>query len=143
MPSVARQAPRSRKQEAGSRNAADANNPPPAARFYLQTISISLPRSVHERLGDAAIEQGSTRTALILTAVNATHQTLGAALANESDLATDELFVIPQNRQRAEPTVETTIRVTDSQLGALQKLVADHSTTRSKLITTALLLHLG
>jgi len=53
-----------------------------------------------------------------------------------------DLFAIPQDRAVAEPSVQTTIRVTDIQFQAIETLVAEHETNRSHLVTAALRLHL-
>lgn len=117
-------------------------------RQYLRSITLYLPRSVHRRLKAAALEQDTTSTALILSAVNATHQYVGEALKSRSIAskgsaeAGPALFEIPQARRPNEPAVETTIRVTDAQLGAIKDLAARYETNRSQLIAAALRLHL-
>ena len=117
-------------------------------RQYLRSITLYLPRSVHRQLKAVALKQDTTSTALILSAVNATHQRVGEALkprsiASEGSAdAGPALFEIPQARKPDEPAVETTIRVTDAQLEAIKDLVARHETNRSQLITAALRLHL-
>lgn len=117
-------------------------------RQYLRSITLYLPRSVHQRLKAVALEQDTTSTALILSAVNATHQRVGEALNSRSaglQAAPDAgpaLFEIPQARRANEPAVETTIRVTDAQLGAIKDLAARHETNRSQLITASIRLYL-
>lgn len=111
------------------------------ARQYLRTISVYLPRSLHRASAAAAAAQGTTRTALILRALNSTHELIGAELAGASTGGAD-LFDIPQDRAAAEPQAQTTIRVTDAQLAVLQRLAARHGVNRSKLVATALRLHL-
>jgi len=54
-----------------------------------------------------------------------------------------DLFDIPQARKATEPTVQTTIRVTDSQHHALAELAETHGANRSQLITAALRLYLS
>jgi len=54
-----------------------------------------------------------------------------------------DLFAVPQNKATSEPSVQTTIRVTDAQYAAIAALVAEHHTNRSRLVTTALELHLA
>ena len=46
-------------------------------------ITAYLPRTAFIAQGDAATELGSSRTALILTAVNTTHERLGVMLNQE------------------------------------------------------------
>jgi len=104
-------------------------------REYLRSIALYLPRTVHAQLGRVATELGTTRTALNLGAVNSTHDRLGAALtATTATARSHDLFAVPQNKTSTEPLVQTTIRVT--------ALVAEHHTNRSRLVTTALQLHL-
>jgi hypothetical protein len=113
-------------------------------REYLRSIALYLPRTLHQQLGTAAADVGATRTALILGAINSTHARLGPALAAPAPTVhRDDLFVVPQNRPSSEPSVQTTIRVTDAQYAAITALVAEHNTNRSRLIATALELHLA
>lgn len=117
-------------------------------RQYLRSITLYLPRSIHQQLKVVALEQDTTSTALILSAVNATHQRVGEALKSRSAASEGSagaglaLFEIPQARRREEPAVETTIRVTDAQFEAMKDLAARHETNRSQLITASLRLHL-
>ncbi len=112
-------------------------------REYLRSIALYLPRTIHQQLGSAAAELGTTRTALILGAVNSTHEHLGVALtATTAPARSQDLFAVPQNKTSTEPSVQTTIRVTDAQYAAITALVAEHHTNRSRLVTTALQLHL-
>jgi hypothetical protein len=113
-------------------------------REYLRSIALYLPRTLHHQLGTAAADVGVTRTALILGAINGTHARLGPALAAPAPtVRRDDLFVVPQNKPSSEPSVQTTIRVTDAQYAAIAALVAEHHTNRSRLIATALELHLA
>ncbi len=113
-------------------------------REYLRSIALYLPRTLHQQLGTAAADVGGTRTALILGAINSTHARLGPALAAPAPTVhRDDLFVVPQNKPNSEPSVQTTIRVTDAQYAAIAALVAEHHTNRSRLIATALELHLA
>ena len=120
--------------------AAPASTP---GRQYLRSMSIHLPRSLHHRLGERADADGTTRTALILIAVNRTHDSIGTALNPEPAGGGGDLFDIPQRAARKEPSVETTIRVTDQQLTAIDALAAEHHANRSRLISTALELYLA
>ncbi len=119
--------------------------PEPGRRQYLRSIAVYLPRSVHQQLRTQAAARGTTATALMLEAVNSTHDRLADTLARaqvDEDSA-HNLFDIPQARGVSEPTVQTTIRVTDSQHQALAALAATHDVNRSQLITAALRLYLG
>jgi chemotaxis protein histidine kinase CheA len=108
-------------------------------RQYLRSITIYTPRSVHRTVGLVAGERKTTRTALILAALNATHQQIGKVLTSSKATAGDrDLFAVPQSRVATEPSVQTTIRVTDSQFDAIENLVAEHATNRSRLVTAAL-----
>lgn len=137
-------------QSAGARQAKTARLPKPespeptAKRQYLRSIAVYLPRSVHQHLAQRSDTTGTTRTALILTAVNATHEHLGAALGKDrpDSGGVDDLFEIPQRRAPSELNVQTSIRVTDHQLQVIDTLAARHETNRSKLLTTALKLYL-
>jgi len=108
-------------------------------RQYLRSITIYTPRSVHRTVGLVAGERKTTRTALILAALNATHQQIGEALTvSKAPAGERDLFDVPQSRVATEPSVQTTIRVTDSQFDAIENLVAEHATNRSRLVTAAL-----
>ena len=100
---------------------------PVTGREYLRTKSIYLPRSLHQRLGEFATARKTTRTALILTAINQTHSQLGAYLASENASAggggREDLFDIPQDKKDTEPAVQTTIRITDRQHQAIETLM--------------------
>ncbi len=113
-------------------------------RQYLRSITIYLPRSVHRSAGREATARNTTRTALILAAINATHEQIGQVLRDctKEMVGVRDLFAIPQDRAVAEPSVQTTIRVTDIQFHAIETLVAEHETNRSHLVTAALRLHL-
>jgi hypothetical protein len=117
-----------------------------SGRQYLRIKSIYLPRSLHQRLGQEAISRQTTRTALILTAINHTHSRLGSYLATDGGSSegagVDDLFDIPQHRKDAEPAVQTTIRITDRQHQAIETLVGKYGTNRSQLVTAALMLYL-
>ena len=127
----------------------DVVNQPPQTptRQYLRIKSVYLPRSLHQRLGEYATAQKTTRTALILAAVNHTHSRLGSYLATGSgpsgSASGNDLFDIPQLKKDAEPAVQTTIRITDRQHQAIEALVAQLGTNRSQLVAAALRLYLG
>ena len=114
-------------------------------RQYLRSIAVYLPRSTHQAVAKKAEAAGTTRTALILAAVNATHKDLGAASGDDEhiDGGGDDLFDIPQRKAPSELTVQTSVRVTDRQLKAIDDLVARHGMNRSRLLTKALELYLG
>lgn len=111
-------------------------------REYLRSVMVYLPRSIHQKLRTRADDEGTTATALILAAVNATHTQLGDLLTRadtkQHHANPGDLFAVPQVRHVAEPRVQTTIRVTDAQHRALGDLTAQHHTNRSKLVVTAL-----
>lgn len=111
-------------------------------RQYLRSIALYLPRSMHKRVAEQASARGTTRTALILTAVNRTHSRLAPAFASEERAGGGDLFDIPQQKTVKEPSVQTTIRVTDRQIAAIDELVTQNATNRSRLIATALTLYL-
>jgi hypothetical protein len=106
---------------------------------------VYLPRSTHQAVAEKAEAAGTTRTALILAAVNATHEDLGAAPGDDEHVegGGGDLFDIPQRKAPSELTVQTSIRVTDRQLKAIDDLVARHGMNRSRLLTKALKLYLG
>lgn len=80
-------------------------------------------------------------TALMLTAINATHADLGPETADVANNAGD-LFAIPQVRPTPEPTVQTTVRLTDAQIEAIDSLVERFDTNRSALFTSAIRIYL-
>lgn len=115
---------------------------------YLRSITVYLPRELHRQAGVTAAGRGTTRTALILEAVNHTYQQLGDALAADDDAPRTPgegqvLFAVPQARPASPPSVQTTIRITDDQYTALAELVERHATNRSRIIASALRLHLA
>lgn len=118
-----------------------------SGRQYLRIKSIYLPRSLHQRLGEQATSRMTTRTALILTAINQTHSQLGSYFATDGGTSggggIDDLFDIPQHKKDAEPAVQTTIRITDRQHQAIETLVEKYGTNRSQLVTAALMLYLA
>ena len=120
----------------------------PSGHQYLRSIAVYLPRSVHQQLKTTAAAGATTATALILAAVNATHGRVGDLIEEDRDSSAGpsgggtDLFEIPQARKAAEPTVQTTIRVTDAQLQAITELAATLDANRSQLITASLRLHL-
>lgn len=119
--------------------------PGPGRRQYLRSIAVYLPRGVHQQLRAQAAARGTTATALLLKAVNSTHDRLADTLARAQvdEDGGHNLFDIPQARGVSEPTMQTTIRVTDRQHQALAALAATHDVNRSQLIATALSLYLG
>lgn len=119
--------------------------PTNAARQYLRSMAVYLPRSLHQQLRQAATGRDTTATALLLAAVNSTHDRVGDALSRSGGTGdgSQDLFDIPQARRASEPTVQTTIRVTDGQHQVLNNLARSHGVNRSQLIATALRLYLG
>lgn len=110
-------------------------------RQYLRTKAVQLPRSVHRRVTEEAVRRGTTATALMLTAINSTYHLLPDAL-RETQRPAGSLFDIPQDRLAQEPTVQTTLRMTDAQLEAINGLVTANSTNRSRLFGVAISLFL-
>lgn len=117
--------------------------PGDSGRQYLRTKALQLPRSVHRRVTEEAARRETTATALMLMAVNSTYQQLPEALRRKTQQTSRVLFDIPQDRARREPTVQTTLRMTDAQLEAINELVAANSTNRSRLFGTAIELYLN
>ena len=113
-----------------------------SGRQYLRTKALQLPRSVHRRVTEEAARRGTTATALMLMAVDSTYQQLPEALRRKTQQSSGVLFDIPQDRAGQEPTVQTTLRMTDAQLEAINELVAANSTNRSRLFGTAIELFL-
>ena len=112
-----------------------------ARRQYLRTKAVQLPRSVHQRVTEEAARRGTTATALMLTAINSTYHLLPDAL-RKTTRPVGSLFDIPQDRLTQEPTVQTTLRMTDAQLEAINALVTVNSTNRSRLFGVAINLFL-
>lgn len=117
-------------------------SPGASSRQYLRTKALQLPRSVHRRVTEEAARRGTTATALMLMAVNSTYQLLPDALRRQRQTSGAVLFDIPQDHAGQEPTVQTTLRMTDAQLEAINGLVAANSTNRSRLFATAIKLFL-
>ncbi len=107
---------------------------------YTRSISLYLPRSVHTSLRLQAQARGISRTALILKAVNAHHESLGEWLTPDSDPqdAAGGLFAVPQDSRAAEPVMQTALRVTDAQLSALDDLATRFGIRRSHVMVAAL-----
>lgn len=107
---------------------------------YTRSISLYLPRSVHTSLRLQAQARGISRTALILKAVNAHHESLGEWLTPDSDPqgAGGGLFAVPQDSRAAEPVMQTALRVTDAQLSALDDLATRFGIRRSHVMVAAL-----
>jgi len=114
-----------------------------SGREYKQSISYSLPRSIYEAVSQAAQSRQTTITALILEALNSTHKRLGDYLTNADEKSADDLFSMAESRTVVEPVTTSTIRVTDSQLGAMKMLSDRYSVPRTKLLAAALSLYLG
>lgn len=116
-----------------------------SVRQYLQLKAFNLPRSLHRRLSERAAADKVTQTSLILAAVNRTHGQLAAWL--EADArgagASGDLFDVPQAKTDREPPVQTTCRLTDRQVEAIEGLASQLGTNRSRLITAALTLYLS
>lgn len=112
-----------------------------AGRQYLRTKAVQLPRSIHRQVTAEAARRGTTATVLMLTAINSTYHLLPTALRDTQPPA-GGLFDVPQDRVRQEPTVQTTLRMTDAQLDAINELVAANATNRSRLFSTAIGLYL-
>jgi len=123
-------------------------------RQYLRSIAVYLPRSLHQALRLEAARANTTATALMLAAVNRTYERITEGLAldgsegeatefSPSSVASRDLFTVPQARRATEPTVQTTIRVTDSQHQVLNTLAAEHGIARSTLLAAALRLYIA
>lgn len=112
-------------------------------RVYRRSITVYLPRNLHRRVGVAAAASGTTRTAVMLDAINRTHSQLGSALQEPVPSSGQDLFAVPQARSAPAPSVQTTLRVTDEQYAALEGLTRKHAVNRSRIMTTALVLVLG
>lgn len=116
---------------------------PTEPQVYRRSITVYLPRDLHRRVGVAAQSAGITRTALMLEAVNRTHRKLGPVLKRAQAPATgQDLFAVPQARAATEPSMQTTLRVTDEQYAALESLADAHTVNRSRIVATALRLYL-
>lgn len=113
------------------------------SRQYKSPKQVYLPRSLHQRCLAVATERSTTMTALVLQAVNATHQRLDDVLRPDVDTASPgDLFAIPQANVPSEPSVQTTMRLTDQQLAVLDDLARRYQTKRSRLLAAALRLYL-
>lgn len=134
---------RSRKRRAAPVTAPAASDVEPSGRQYKSPKQVYLPRSLHQRCLAVAGERSTTMTALILQAVNATHQRLDDVLrADDESASPGDLFAIPQATVATEPSVQTTMRLTDQQLAVLDDLARRYQTKRSRLLAAALRLYL-
>lgn len=133
---------RPRKRRPSTVTATTASGGEGPSRQYKSPKQVYLPRSLHQQCLAMATDRSTTMTALILQAVNATHERLGEALRTESDTANPgDLFAVPQ-AVVTEPSVQTTMRLTDQQLGVLDDLARQYQTKRSRLLSAALRLYL-
>lgn len=134
---------RSRRRRPSTVIAAPAPEPEALGRQYKSPKQVYLPRSLHQRCLAVADERSTTMTALILQAVNATHQRLDDVLrADDESASPGDLFAIPQATAATEPSVQTTMRLTDQQLAVLDDLARRYQTKRSRLLAAALRLYL-
>ncbi|AZI59238.1 hypothetical protein EH165_14915 [Nakamurella antarctica] len=112
------------------------------ARNYARPMSVYLPRSAHETLARVAADRKLTHTALMLLAINVTHSRLAELLNRDSASPKGDLFEIPQRTTESEPSIQTTIRVTDAQLDAIDGLALKFDSNRSKVTAAAICLYL-
>lgn len=106
-----------------------------------------LPVSLRETLRKAADDRSITYTAIVLDALDDTHDQLGVLLGDRQGAPrAGSLFSGRGGRSRPrhdEPHVQVSLRLTRSDLSVIDKLVAAHNAAnRSALIATALRAHL-
>lgn len=102
---------------------------------WRRSIGFSMPRDVRAAATQQARSEKSTLTAWLLTALNRHHQNLAQRLDQDADVG-GGLFAVPQN-QVPQPKVQSTMRVTDEQYEAMERLARQLNTTRSGLLTAA------
>lgn len=113
----------------------------------LRDMSFTTPLSIRERLRRAASDPHTTKGAVVLAAVEANVDQLIDLVEAEraTSPATGNLFPDPAMTLRAagEPRVPESLRLTERNLGVLDRLVATTGAeNRSQLLTAALRAHL-
>jgi hypothetical protein len=105
---------------------------------------VYLPASVREQLRAAADRDGSTYTAHVLDALEATHHQLSFA---DAARPAGELFRARPRRQRLrhdEPQVQVSLRPLQDELDVIDRLVGElGAPSRSALVASALRTHLA
>ena len=102
---------------------------------WRRSVGFSMPRDVRAAATQQARSDDSTLTAWLLTALNRHHRNLENRL-NQDTGDGGELFAVPQS-QIPQPKVQSTMRVTDEQYDAMERLARQLNTTRSGLLTAA------
>lgn len=116
---------------------------------YLVPRQVYLPRSVHMRAKSYAAESGMSVTEMIVTALSDMYTAVPAYVqrekAQESPVGLD-LYAIPQRARRTrqpDRQVQTSIRITDEQLAAMDRLALQYGLNRSRLLGVCLQLWLA
>ena len=120
---------------------------PQAAREQALVVIAYLPVSLREALRKAADDRSVTYTAIVLDALDDTHDRLEELLtAQHGAPRSGSLFSGRAGRSRPrhdEPHVQVSLRLTRSDLAVIDELVATHhALNRSALVATALRAHL-
>lgn len=100
-----------------------------------QIIAVYMPRSVHQAMAQAAKDNAVSQATFMLQAVNTHHRNLAQHLPGPP---VGDLFAVPQARRKTEPVAQTSMRVTDQQLEALNRLADQLRANRSHVIVAAL-----
>lgn len=107
-----------------------------AGSAWRRSIGYSMPRDVRIAATQRAQAEDSTLTAWLLNALNRNHRHLADRLNQDSASNTGDLFAVPQ-QQTSQPRVQSTMRVTDEQYEAMERLADELNTTRSGILTAA------
>lgn len=109
-------------------------------------VIVYLPATLRDRLREAAARQAATYTAMVLQAVDATHQRLEGLLAVNRPASRPQSLFSGSGGTRtrnAEPHVQVSLRLTRTDLEVIDRLVVERQApNRSALIATCLAAYL-
>lgn len=119
---------------------------PEPSRGAPRTVIVYVPVSLRDRLRRLTAEQDVTYTQLVLDAIDATHERLGALLSHGTPARTRSLFqqpAAPRRRRHEEPHVQVSLRLVPEDLAVIDRLTAElNAGSRSHLVAAALNAHL-
>ena len=119
---------------------------PEPSRGAPRTVIVYVPASLRDQLRKLTMEQDVTYTQLVLDAIDATHERLGALLSHGSPARTRSLFqqpAAPRRRRHEEPHVQVSLRLVPEDLAVIDRLTVElNAGSRSHLVATALSAHL-
>lgn len=115
----------------------------PPTRVRPLVVIVYLPVSLRDRLRQSTVKRSLTYTSLVLEALDATHDRLDVLLSGrQTNPRPGSLFTGPTGHSRprgAEPQVQVSLRLTQNDLGVIDRLALEHqAVNRSALVATAL-----